>query len=168
MTMEDHIVVAKIVAAHGLHGLFKIKAFTESPGNLAGYPIFLTDSGLTLCDIKIKRLEGDFIIASFKGIEDRTSADKLIGCMLSVEASQRPKIDEDNSYYWTDLQGLRVHDTEGNIIGTVIEVCDYGAGTFLEIRDSDQKIRTLPFNKASVLEVLLESKTMIISTQNLL
>ncbi len=52
------------------------------------------------------------LLVALAGVEDRTAAEKLRGCVLEVPASSLPELAEDE-YYPFELRGLRVLDEEG-------------------------------------------------------
>ena len=39
--------------------------------------------------------------------------------------------------YWADLVGLAVVNREGEVLGTVVAVQDYGAHPILQVKDGD-------------------------------
>ena len=69
----------------------------------------------------------------------------------------RPKKDE---YYWTDLIGLSVTNTEGVEFGTVKELLETGANDVLVVQGNreDQKQRLIPFIRQVILDVDLKGR----------
>ena len=72
------------------------------------------------------------IVARLSGIEDRNAAEGIKGLELYVTRAVLPELDEDEFYYH-DLIGLDVDDSEDNRIGKVIMVDNYGAGDIIEV-----------------------------------
>lgn len=166
----NKILIAKINSVFGIKGEVKIIAFLEDALNIEKYEIF-SASGEKF-EIKISNKNktvvgfsgGDpIIIAKIKGVEDRNAAEKLRGLELFTNRENFSKTDEDEFYY-VDLIGLDVVNSENEKIGKVLSVNDHGAGTFLEIEFIDkkfipenyQKIESFSFKNAIFPEVNLK------------
>jgi 16S rRNA processing protein RimM len=126
------ICVARIGAAHGTGGEVKLWPFTAEPGAVADYGALETADGVRLLEIASLRPAKDFLIARFKGIADRTAAERLRNVDLYVprECLPAPAPDE---FYYADLIGLAVEDRAGTKLGGIVAVHNYGAGDLLEI-----------------------------------
>jgi 16S rRNA processing protein RimM len=69
---------------------------------------------------------------------------------LYVARSNLPEPDEDEWYY-SDLVGLAAVNGDGDTVGEVVAVQDFGAGDLLEIRQPGERhTLLLPFTRASV------------------
>ena len=91
------------------------------------------------------------LIAKFKGVDDRTAAEKLNGTQLFVERAALDKVAKDeDEFLYADLIGLKVQDETGHDWGHVAAVFEFGAGDILEIKCADGKLRMIPFSKAAV------------------
>jgi 16S rRNA processing protein RimM len=65
--------------------------------------------------------------------------------------------------------GLAIVDEDGTNYGVVIQLHNFGAGEFFDIKTEEgSKVITLPFNKDSVLSIDLENKKIIIDKNYLL
>ena len=136
-TTKRNICIAKIVAAHGVKGLVKIKSFAEDPANLSKYDLYNRTETKKI-EIEIKSKNKDSIIASIKGIEDRNAADLLVGLDLYVSRDKLPKTNKEE-FYIHDLIDMNVYSTDKKLIGTVKSVQNFGAGDILEILFKDSK-----------------------------
>ncbi|EIZ77520.1 16S rRNA-processing protein RimM [Novosphingobium sp. Rr 2-17] len=123
------VTLAAVSGAHGVTGDVRLKLFGEGVAALKRYRAF-NDSSLTLAKLRDDGKGG--AIARFVEITDRTTAEKLRGTALTVPRSAMPELEE-GEYYHADLLGLPVVSDEGEAIGTVIAVDDYGAGDVIEI-----------------------------------
>jgi 16S rRNA processing protein RimM len=85
-------------------------------------------------------------------IADRTAAAKLVNTRLYVDRAQLPETNADE-FYLADLIGLIARDVEGEDLGTVRAVHDYGAGASLEVERDDGSSLLVPFTRTSVPEV---------------
>lgn len=89
------------------------------------------------------------LLVAFAGVEDRTAAEKLRGCVLEVPASSLPELEEDE-YYPFELRGLRVWDEEGVEVGTVLELLDTPAQPVLSLRRAAGGEVLVPFTHEAV------------------
>jgi 16S rRNA processing protein RimM len=77
-------------------------------------------------------------------VADRSAAEALRGSLVEVDRSQLPPLEE-GEYYHADLIGLPVADRDGQAVGTVVAVENYGAGDLLEIELDGGKSSLIPF-----------------------
>ena len=144
------ILMATIGAAQGLKGEVRVNPLTSEPMALVGYRHFTDSTGRTF-EIERGRAQKNVLIAKFKGVDDRTAAEKLNGTQLFVERSALDKVAKDeDEFLYADLVGLRVQDETGHDWGHVAAVFEFGAGDILEIKCTDGKLRMIPFSKAAV------------------
>lgn len=133
---SNKILIGIISTAHGIKGCMKLRTFSETPTDIAKYPLY-TETGEPFPKFKIIRWqEGGFLIISLPDVQDRDKALALRGVKLYVRREDLPAPKED-TFYYADLEGLQVQDTEGKTIGKVLSVEDYGAGALLEIQAGD-------------------------------
>ena len=88
------------------------------------------------------RKQGKGLVALLPGFEDREQAVKLVGQQIFVGRDQLPAIAADE-YYWSDLEGLEVHTTKGEVLGRVERLMETGANDVLVIRG--QREHLVPF-----------------------
>jgi 16S rRNA processing protein RimM len=140
--------MAVIGAAHGIKGELRVKTFTGDPLALADYgPLHARDG--RVFEIEDIRPSGDVVVVRFKGLRDRTAAEKLTGTELFVDRSVLPPEEEDE-FYHADLVGLVVRDESGVESGRVTAVQDFGGGALLEISFRGRKGVLIPFSQAAV------------------
>jgi 16S rRNA processing protein RimM len=144
------ICVGRIGAAHGTGGEVKLWPFTAEPGAVADYGALETADGARRFEIASLRPAEDFLIARFKGIADRTAAERLCNVDLYVPRERLPAPAPDEFYY-ADLIGLAVEDRAGTKLGGIVAVHNYGAGDLLEIaRRGGGETVMVPFTAAMV------------------
>ena len=90
------------------------------------------------------RDSGKTAVARFEGVNDRSAAKALRGSLVEIDRSSLPPLEE-GEYYHADLIGLAAVDRQGNAVGTVVAVENYGAGDLLEIELEDGKRSLIPF-----------------------
>lgn len=67
------------------------------------------------------RPHGGGLRLGLESVNDRNQAESLVGSSLYVEKGRLPVLEED-TYYWHELIGLRVFDTDGVFLGGLEEV----------------------------------------------
>ena len=145
---SERVLVAQIGAAHGLKGEVKLVSFTPEPLAIAELGPLDTEEGDKLIIAHIRQTKSS-VIARFKGIEDRSEAEKFKNKRLYVARDALPALAE-GSYYHADLIGLEVRDAE-RPLGSVARVVNYGAGDLLEVEEpSGSKTLFVPFAGAQV------------------
>ena len=81
------------------------------------------------------------------------------GTLLHVPHSALPELDEDEFYY-SDLIGLDVENLEGETLGKIKSVQDFGAGDLLEISGPDG-VWFLPFTRDAAPHVDLKAGKLV-------
>ncbi len=94
------------------------------------------------------RPQGKGLIARLEGITDRNMAAALVGQDIGVPRDQLPQ-SGGGEFYWRDLIGLRVFQSEGADLGKVVKMLETGANDVLVVRgDSnslDRRERLIPW-----------------------
>jgi len=129
---DKPVTLAAITGAHGVTGEVRLKLFGEGLPSLKQHKSF-NDGALTLEKLRDDSKGG--AIARFAEVADRNAAEKLRGTVLTVSRSALPALDE-GEYYHADLIGLAAVSTDGDALGTVIAVENFGAGDVIEIERS--------------------------------
>lgn len=138
---DTEIALAAVAGAHGVKGEVRLKLFAESAESLAKHrAVRAGDRTLTLKSVK----PGKTVVARFAEVTDRTAAEALRGTLLTVSRSALPPLAE-GEYYHADLVGIPCFGPEGDPLGTVIAVENFGAGDILEIERPDGKRTMVPF-----------------------
>jgi 16S rRNA processing protein RimM len=151
MKPQNPVQMAVIGAAHGIKGELRVKTFTSDLLALGDYgPLYAEDG--RVFEIEDIRPAGDVVVVRFKGIRDRTVAERLTGTALFVDRAVLPAEEEDEFYY-ADLVGLTVRDETDAETGRVTAVQNYGGGDILEITFRGRKGVLIPFSQAAVPEV---------------
>jgi 16S rRNA processing protein RimM len=143
------VLLGIIVGAHGIRGEVVIKTFTAAAEAIATYGPLADEAG-GLHEIIACRPTAKGLVATLKGVGDRSAAERLKGTRLSVPRERLPPADE-REYYHADLVGLSAHHPDGRQLGTVIGVQNFGAGDLIEIRlDGSSRSELVPFTDAFV------------------
>jgi len=160
--MSALVCVARIGAAHGVRGAVKLWTFTEDPFAVRQYGPLLSKDGKRQFEVATAREARDHLVATFKGVTTRDEAERLNGIELYVARDKLPATDEDE-YYHTDLIGLDAVTTDGDALGRVLAIHNFGAGDIIEIAPPKGTTLLLPFSNAVVPEVDLKGGRVVIA-----
>ena len=152
---KDMVLMATIGAAHGVRGEVRVKPYGDDPLSFTDYGLLVAEDGRTF-EVDRARVQKTVVVTKFVGIDDRNQAEELNGLNLYIPRDRLPEPDEDEFYY-SDLEGLTVTTTNGETLGKVVAVQDFGAGDLLEIRPKRGRTFYIPFTKAFVPEVDLKA-----------
>lgn len=130
--MTKRILVGKIATAHGIKGFVKLDVYADDEELLNG-TVFTDETSADTLTLSFKHPAGNQIVASVKGVGDRNRAEELRGTKLYVDRSALPE-PEEGEFYYEDLIGMNVVDEQGDALGSVIAVDNFGAGDLLDIR----------------------------------
>jgi 16S rRNA processing protein RimM len=141
---EPRVTLAVIIGAHGITGEVRLKVFADG---LSDYCSF-NDGALTM---KSTREGSNGVIARFAEVTDRNAAEALRGTELSVPRSALPPLEE-GEYYHADIIGLPAIASDGEELGQVVLIENFGAGDVLEIERPDGRRFMVPMNAQAVPE----------------
>lgn len=153
--MSDRVTLAAIAGAHGVFGEVRLKVFAENLDSLKRHKSF-DANGRTLTLKTVKPGKPD-AVARFAEVTTREDAEALRSTPLTVARAELPALD-DGEFYHVDLIGLPAVTTDGQALGRIVAVDNFGAGDILEIEKPDGKRFMVPFRTEAVPEVGAEAR----------
>jgi 16S rRNA processing protein RimM len=141
--------VGAVAGAHGVRGAVRLKSFTANPRDVGAYGPVEDEGGTRRWTVKVEGENKGLVIARLEGVADRDAAEALKGTRLYVSRDRLPETEEDEFFYG-DLVGLRAETPEGEVIGRIKAVFDFGAGEVLDIERKGEASLMVPFTKAVV------------------
>jgi 16S rRNA processing protein RimM len=165
------LMVGRVVKAHGIGGELVVEIRTDDPAAR-----FAPGNTLRAKPSRGRGQERSFIVAQARehgarllvrlaGVDDRDAADALRGSLFVVDSEDLPPIDEPDTYYDHQLEGLRVRTVTGRDVGVVAEVLHTAAGELLAVRRGPDEAGgaesgevLLPFVGAIVTSVSLDGR----------
>lgn len=149
----DLIQVGRVAGAFGVRGEVRITSFTADPLALLDYGTLTREDGSPALTLSSGRAAKGGIVARAAEVETREQAEALRGLKLFIPRAALPAPDEDE-FYITDLIGLSVVTAQGEPLGVVRSVQDFGAGDLLEVAPVDGGATWyLPFTREAVPDV---------------
>lgn len=153
----DHVLIARIGAAHGIKGWVKLISFSSPKANILNYQHYLTPQGSSLVKLEIDqcKAQGKGFVAHIKDCDDRNLSQEFTGKDLYIEKAVLPELDADE-YYWHQLPGLRVQTLNGDDLGVVDHLLETGANDVLVVkadeRSVDKEERLIPYLLEQVID----------------
>ena len=161
----DIVVLGKIVDAYGLRGAVKVHPFVDDPVELAKMRHWwLGDEagpqgGWRRVGLETCREQSGLLVASFSGIQDRSAAEAVCGLFVGAPRSALPATGV-GEYYWADLIGLEVVNSQDQHLGKVLGLIETSANDVVRVGGEGCRELLLPFVAAVVLDVDLSARRM--------
>ena len=138
------IIVGKVIGARGIKGQLKIRSESDNPNRFTtNTEIFIDNKKYT-----INKVDNDekkqLIYINITNINDRNSAEKVIGELIKVPISSLPNLSDKNTYYYFQIIGLDVMDESNNKIGIVADIMPNVNNDNYIIKTSDNKELIIP------------------------
>jgi 16S rRNA processing protein RimM len=93
-------------------------------------------------------LHGKVLTAKLKDLDDREEARALSGFEICIPRNELPGLD-DGDYYWYQLEGLKVINQEGQLLGMVDHLLETGSNDVMVVKPCvgslDDRERLLPY-----------------------
>lgn len=154
--MKKLILVGRVAGAFGVKGEVRIASYTAEPTALLDYKSLLREDGSPALTLVAGRAAKGGVVARAKEVATREEAEALRGLKLHVPRAALPEPEKDE-FYIADLVGMDVVSLEGDLLGTVRSVRDFGAGDLLEVAPPGGESWWLPFTRDAVPEVQMDA-----------
>ena len=158
----ETVCLGRIVGAHGVRGIVRIKSHTANPDDLTAYGALSDEAGTRRLTVTVTGHVKGLVLARVEGIDDRDAAEALRGTDLYVPRAALPPT-EGEEYYHVDLLGLRAESEDGTALGRVSAVHDHGAGPIVEIQPPDGPSTLVPFTREHVPAIDIEAGRMVVA-----
>ena len=143
--------LGKISGVFGVKGWVKVHSFTDPRDRIAEYGSWQIKQKGQWREVKLEagKSQGKTVIAKLEGIDDRDEAMLLMGAKIAIRQDQLEKLDADE-YYWRDLEGLQVINTEGVDLGTVSHMMETGANDVMAVKGDQERL--IPFTQGHAVQ----------------
>lgn len=153
----DLILIGVVGRPHGVRGLVHVHSYAADPMALEDYEVLQDEQGRHW-SLRWRGAEGvaELRDAQDRPVTDRTAAQALVNTRLYVARNALPEPEEEE-FYHSDLIGMEAQE-EGQSLGRVVIVHDYGAGASLELEGGV----LVPFTRACVPHVDVAKRVLTI------
>lgn len=171
--------LGEITGHHGVKGWVKVKSYTRPIEQIFDYPEWylsennadrirsnwVSTARLGPLRLKSSQAGGKTLLACFGDVESRSEAEEFIGKVIQIPEEALPEL-ENGEYYWSQLIGLQVENTEGIRLGQVDYLLETGANDVLvvtnAVADGEIVERLLPWIEEVVIAVDLEQGKLLV------
>ena len=162
---NDTLLIGKVIGVHGIHGNIKIYSYAESADIFkVRQRIYIRRIGGNDKTVTVNRvmLHKKSVILSLKEIDTREQAEMLVGEELFIEKKNLPPL-EPETYYWFDIIGLDVFDTDNRHLGWIESIIPTGSNDVYVVKNagnSKENDILIPAIRSVVKKIDLSTKTM--------
>ncbi|WP_428097528.1 ribosome maturation factor RimM [Candidatus Rariloculus sp.] len=161
-TQDKLVKLGRIAGVHGINGWVKVHSYTEPRDNVIRFErwVLARDGEHREVNVEGGDGRGGKVLAKLSGIEDRDAALALVGADIAVARAELPPCGP-GEYYWTDLEGLAVRDSDGKLLGIVDHLLASGVQDVLVLEGGEQRL--IPFVADEIVrEVDLERGVIVV------
>lgn len=161
----DHVLVGKIIKAHGIKGEVKVFPYSGDPQNFLSYKtlVLVEPETEVLRRLAVSRARGGekTAILELEGVAGRDAAEALRGFELWALKADFPEPEPDE-YYWHTVEGARVVTDSGRELGTVTGIFNAGAHDILVVTGQGREY-LIPVLDEIVRRIDEQNHTLVIS-----
>lgn len=167
--MSDHVTLGKLCGVHGVKGWLKVFSDTRPATNIFDFhrwQLRFATGEYREVTVQSHQSKGAKLLVKLTDVDDRDQAVILVGCDVEVSSHELPELHDE--FYWRELIGLTVINTQGECLGTVVDLLETGANDVLLLKASDGKIEALPWLPEVVLNVDINASKMMVEWETLI
>jgi len=163
MDPDKLLLIGKITRPHGIRGEVHVSAYVDQQLHLQpGSRVIVEAPDRQPVEYRIEtaRPHKNGLLIGFAGVGDRSSAEAVSGASLFMPRSALPPAEPD-TWYWCDLIGLAVYETDGGFLGRVESMIETGSNDVFVVRQGENE-RLIPAIEQVVREIDLEDGKMVV------
>ncbi|WP_295746650.1 ribosome maturation factor RimM [uncultured Limosilactobacillus sp.] len=156
--------VATIVKTHGIKGELQVLSVTDFPEERfqPGSQLFLTtDNGTQPVEVESVRPHKQFLLVKLKGHDNINDVLPFVKGKLQVSEDQQEKLPA-GQYYYRQIVGLAVDETNGHHLGRIKEIMPTGANDVWVVERAAKADLLLPAIPDVVKKVDLDKGTITV------
>lgn len=154
--MNDSIIIGRVVKAVGIKGEVKVAPITDDMQRYKKLKtVYITGIPYQILSC---RFDKAFVFLKLNGITTRDDAEKLVGDYLEIDRVNA--IVPENGYLIADIEGCKLFLSDGEEIGVITDVAQYGAADVFTI-EGNGKVCRCPFLNKVIEKIDVESKIIV-------
>lgn len=157
--MPAPLIVGRIGSTYGIQGWVKIISFTEPYDNILNYNPWQLFINGHWCSIRVLngKKHGSGVVAQLEGYHNPEAVRQLVNLEIGINKEQLPALPP-GEYYWADLIGITVLDTQDKVLGTIASLFATGANDVIVVKGEKEVL--IPYIPQVVLTIDLERREM--------
>ncbi len=163
--IAKRILLGHISGLFGVKGWVKVFSYTSPRAQIIAYKEWhLGEHKQDMLRLEAGQTHKDGVIAKLVGIDDRDQATNLLQQEIWVNQRALPELAQ-GEYYWHQLIGCQVIDTDGHIIGQVRDLIETGANDVLIVKalQDHKREHLIPYIREQVIKSIdLDSGQIIV------
>lgn len=166
MKNDSRILIGQVSGCFGVKGWLKVFSYSDPRENITTYKDWIIDG--KLYEPLESKKNGKLIVAKLQGVDDKETAQTFIGKNIEIEKQQLVKLNK-GTFYWRDLVGLEVSNTDGIVFGKVKSMLETGAHDVIIVKPNIQgdRERLIPFitgrsDDDTIIKVDIENNTLLV------
>lgn len=170
--MKKPIILGRIGDSYGIKGWSHFISYTDPQDNIFTYSqwhIEQSPNHFTPIKLESYKEHGDHFVVKFADIKNCEQALLLKGKSIAVERDELPPLKKEE-YYWSDLIGLTVINTQGENLGVIDYLFETGSNDVMvtkitskiDEKHTSEKNIYIPYLKTVVKDVDLEKNIMTV------
>lgn len=157
--MTKFTLVGKVINTHGIKGGLKVFPYTFDPKRYEEYKkIFLGEDKLE-AKISSIQYQNNIVIIYLDGYKDINEVSKFVDLLIFIDRSEEAKLKE-GSYYIDDLRGLKVFNTQQELLGVLKDVLVGYKNDVFVVRTENKEV-LVPAVKEFIKKIDIKEKIII-------
>ena len=157
------MIIGKILKPQGIRGELKIKPQVDELNFKQIKTVQIDEKTFTIKSVKLR---DEYVFVEFNEIKNRNEAEELRDKNICAPQEELLPLKE-NEYYVDDLIGCIIKTEDGEKLGKVFDVQNFGASDILTIRDGSEEI-LCPFLNKVFVDVDTQNKVIVVSKKHFL
>jgi 16S rRNA processing protein RimM len=144
---EDYFVAGRISGLYGVRGWLRIYAYTTPRENILDYSEWVlraADGSEQRWLLEQGAQHGKGVVAKLRGCDDRDLAATLLQREIYIKTALLPVLAQ-GEYYWNQLIGLQVEDSNGTHLGRIDALMETGANDVLIVQGDEGAELLIPY-----------------------
>jgi 16S rRNA processing protein RimM len=161
---DQLISIARIARPQGIRGEVIADILTDFPDRFAELDkVTLSRDGRIIGELELEqyRFHKGRVLLKFAGYDDPDKADGLRGASLVIHRDDLVELEEDE-YYLFDLEGCEVVTVDGQVLGIVAKVQDFGAAPLLVVKNQTKEF-LIPLTRDICPDVDTDNKKIVVN-----
>ncbi|MGA1861904.1 ribosome maturation factor RimM [Deferribacter thermophilus] len=134
-----YIKIGIIKNSHGLDGEVKVLPVTEYPELFESLEVLMLAKEseiIRALRVESVRQHNEYFLIKLENIDDKEKAKELSGFNIMYPTDLLPELEE-NEYYWFEIKGFKVYDTNDIFIGELEDYEETGSVEAFRIKTED-------------------------------